>query len=108
MEYVTGKLKFVPVYGANNMMADCGDFKISFNPDTFSLGQAFAGDSEEETALCVAGQYFILNGDFRDAYAPLADDGLKACLQFFIDNAAFASKWSGTVEQARIVLEHTP
>lgn len=95
-----------------NESTDYGDFYISYNPN--------AGNSElgrlcsfirtkltgspprngEETALCIIDdvkrsgiRFLILTGDHRAAYKQLAPD-LKACLEYFKQNAHQMSDWS--------------
>lgn len=47
-------------------------------------GGIFASDrGEDETALCIDGDFFILNGDFRKEYEELAPRGKDACLAFY-------------------------
>lgn len=83
---------FMPT-GHGNYMARFAGFKVSFNPDTSHLGEMWAGDGAE-TALIVGGQYFILNGDFRTEYAALSEDGLDACMAFFLGKPELRSQWS--------------
>lgn len=70
-------------------------FYISYNPDTSNVLMGFgAGEgSGEETALCHDGKYFILNGDYREDYEKLIDQGYEACKKFY-DERNNHSKWS--------------
>jgi len=80
-------------------------FHISYNPATSALGTNqlsginFAGEQEEETALCrrVANEVsvLILNGDWREAYAAHIDEGYNTCLQVYLEQKAdHQSIWS--------------
>ncbi len=80
-------------------------FHISYNPATSTLGADrltginFAGEQEEETALCrrVANEVnaLILNGDWREAYAAHINDGYDDCLQVYLGHKAeHRSIWS--------------
>jgi hypothetical protein len=52
-------------------------------------------DGTDETAIVAGGQYFILNGDYREVYEELAPKGLAACMAFFNENKEDnASSWS--------------
>ena len=80
------------------------DFFVSYadiqaNPVAMALSSIFSGgasQAHEETALIgKGGKYYILNGDFRDEYAPLVPKGWKACLAFFRSREpAFGSSWT--------------
>ena len=73
-------------------------FFISFNPDPSAsmLGSIFGSDDGgPETALCYEGEYYILNGDYRDAYERLLPQGYDACKRFYDQQSAHAdSSWS--------------
>ena len=57
-------------------------FYVSFNPDTSSL--MFGAGNGPETALVTDDDtWFILDGDFREAYAALVPKGLDACKRFY-------------------------
>ena len=79
-----------------NMQLEAPDFYISYNPNTNSLGSFFAGDeSGEETALVKDGRYLILNGDWREQYEAVFDEGYDACLKFYLQNKdTYRSSWS--------------
>ena len=100
---MASKVEFSPT-GAGNLFANCDGFGISFNPQTSALGGTWRGESEEETALCVDGRYFILNGDFREEYTKLADDGLNACIAFFLSKPELHGSWSNDAEAAAAML----
>lgn len=73
-----------------NSVASADGFYISFNDYDHSI---YGGDT---TAL-VFGQmqaFYILNGDHRDAYKPLLDQGFEACLTYFKENIAQINKLS--------------
>ena len=85
---------------SGNMLLEGKGFAISYlgNADRGIMGGLFAGDKEEETAILVtvAGErkYFILNGDYRDAYEAVIDEGLEACLEIFRAHPEDKSSWS--------------
>jgi len=81
------------------------DFHISYNPTTSALGTDrltginFAGEQEEETALChqvtTEVSALILKGDWREDYEAHIDDGYDACLQIYQEHKAdHQSIWS--------------
>ncbi len=79
-----------------NEVMDYGEFYISYNPDPrFSSLPLFDSDDGAETALVKDGKFFILNGDFREAYKHLASEGFEACKKFYDQQATHArSSWS--------------
>ena len=97
--------RFQPT-GMGNTYLDLGDYGISFNASPWIGGGVFAADTNEgETALCVAGKWLILNGDFRREFAERADKGgVEACIEFFAAKPELHSSWSNTVEQVRAAL----
>ena len=77
-------------------------FYISYNPRTSGYSEAFAGDVDEETALCKDETYFILNGDYRADYERLIRDGYDACKRFYDKQPMSArSSWSENGSQRR-------
>lgn len=86
-----------PVGGVNYVLI-CDGFHISFNPNPSAtiFGSMFGSDDGgPETALCKDDAFFILNGDFRQAYERLAPEGFDACKKFYDQQAAHAeSSWS--------------
>ncbi len=72
-------------------------FYISYNPGNYSI-QAFASDNGmngSETALCKDGKYLILNGDFREDYEKLVEQGYEECLKFYNNKKdSFNSSWT--------------
>ena len=79
-----------------NMLANGDGFWISYRADTGFMGRVFSGDDGSETALCHNGKYYILNGDWRDQYAEVINQGFDACLAVFLKNAEHKSSWSNT------------
>lgn len=49
-----------------------------------------------ETAIMTkCNKYFILNGDHREQYEQLIDDGLEACMEYYkFNKPQFGSVWS--------------
>jgi hypothetical protein len=75
-----------------NMRLDGNGFFISYLSDSVAkfsfLGEFFAGDTKDETALVPTPEdekysYYILNGDWREAYEKLVEKGFDACLEFY-------------------------
>jgi hypothetical protein len=56
-------------------------FHISYNPSSFGYGC-------HTTAIVLQNHvYFVLNGDHRDALAPIANEsGIDGCIQYLIEN----------------------
>lgn len=52
----------------------------------------FRGNTPTETALCKDGNYFILNGDHRKAYAKLKN--FTQCKKYFKSKPELISSWS--------------
>lgn len=70
-------------------------FYVSFNPDPEW------GGGGPETALCVGesypsnlNHYLILSGDWREEYAQIAPQGLKACMKFYFEHRDLSNEWS--------------
>ena len=49
------------------------------------MGLYDSDDNSDETALVVGGEFFILNGDFREQYAA-CDGDIQKIKQVYIDN----------------------
>ena len=87
------KLEFTTHTDMPNHLLKCEGFYISYNPTS---------SEEGETALCVSNpnrflgtDYYILNGDWREAYKKLAPSGYEACKAFFDSKRElFGSFWS--------------
>lgn len=88
-------------------------FFISFLPssgrEVFSdfgpFGHFFSGDNDggSETAIVVPNgennRYYILNGDFREAYESLVPKGKEACIAFYNQHPENHSSWSTRVPE---------
>lgn len=59
-----------------------------------SYAKTSSGDTEDETALCYKGDYFILNGDHRKQYKKIIKKGYRECKKYFKDNSDQKSSWS--------------
>ena len=101
------------VYG--NQILEKETFAISYRKDFAAsslLLDIFAPDRmSDETALVVlcdssivGKEFFILNGDFRQQYADLAEVGLSACLKFFLSQGEYISSWGNSKEKAEKLL----
>lgn len=78
-----------------NDVLQCDGFFISYNPSPGMGFSVFAGDDgSSETAIVADGKFYILNGDFREEYAALCEQGLAACMQFFASKPELVSSWS--------------
>jgi|TARA_Y100000310_G_scaffold20001_2_gene19515 hypothetical protein len=82
--------------GGNHLLYGEGEeFAISYNSNPGSGLSLFDGDGgSDETALCKGGKYYILNGDYRDEYEAIIDQGFDACFQFYQDHLDKRSYWS--------------
>jgi hypothetical protein len=77
-----------------NYKLDGDGFYISYNPCPGAIISMFAADDGgDETAIVHAGNYYILNGDFRDKYEELIGQGFDACKAFY-DTQNNKSSWS--------------
>lgn len=76
------------VSNGGNFVLRRPDFYISYNPSPGLI-------SGPETALVIDDEFYILSGDWRDEYYPLAFKGKEACLSFFREKAPdFFNFWS--------------
>lgn len=93
------KTRYEPTGGGNEILRGDGFF-ISYNAAP-CVGLSFWSSDEgsPETALVVDGKYYILNGDFRNEYAAIVDEGRAACLKFFAGKPDLASSWSDKLDQ---------
>lgn len=73
------------------------EFYVSYNPSPGCGISMWASDGgSDETALCKDGDFWILNGDFREEYENLIDQGFDACFVFYESKAKeFNSSWTG-------------
>lgn len=94
--------------GEVHTVIDGDGFFISYNPNTSNtfgltfVSALFAGDGDTpaETAIVKDGDFYILNGDFRERYRPLVPQGFDACLKFYKANMAeHGSSWSDKLEE---------
>lgn len=71
-------------------------FYISYNPGNYTISAFNSDDGGSETALVIGGSYYILNGDHREKYEKLIDEGFDACKKYFDKKAklGFKSSWS--------------
>lgn len=89
------KLEFIKNPNGPNHILECDGFVVSYNDNP--LGPE---PNEGETALIpgrprLGGKYYILNGDWREAYKELAPSGYDACKAFFDSKRElFGSFWS--------------
>ncbi len=90
-----------------NVVLRSEHFFISYNPSPGMGYSVFAGDNGlDETAMYCRknDKFYILNGDFREEYAELSEQGLDACLRFFAAHPHVVSSWSASVEEAQAAL----
>lgn len=74
---------------------------ISYNSSsikTFGKRSSFLSDlsneTDNETAIVSRHGYHILNGDWREEYENIIDDGLEACLRFYASKPDYHSSWT--------------
>lgn len=81
---------------AGNIIAKGEGFAVSYLPPNNMLnGTIFASDGPEgETALIAKGNFYILNGDHREAYTPLIPQGKNACMAYYRSKPELRSGWS--------------
>lgn len=93
------KLEFIKNPNGPNYILECDGFTISYN-DGSEPNPLGSEPAEGETALIpgrpqFGGKYYILNGDWREAYKELAPFGYEACKAFFDSKRnRFRSSWS--------------
>lgn len=78
----------------NAIVAQGDNFYISYNDQVSIYGS--------DTTAIVTGQmqaFYILNGDHRQAYRSLVQDGLAACLAYFQANIGAANRHSDRLPQ---------
>ena len=93
-------MKFEQVTGrANQVLRLTESCFVSYNPNPCQGIRILEGDnSSEETALCIDGEYFILNGDFRGQYETAASVDVASCVDVYENNKEFRSSWSSDVD----------
>lgn len=83
MEFATAFL-----LAGTNQVQKGKDFYISY-------AIAGSGPTGDETALVYKGNFYILNGDWREKYKKLIPKGYKACKKLFNDNKKeYKNFWS--------------
>lgn len=81
--------------GVSHRVLNADGFFISYNADLHDIGWMRSDNGGAETAIATYdGHYYILNGDHRDAYESLVDEGLEACLAYFNSKPELKSSWS--------------
>jgi len=92
-------MKFESTGNGNEVLIGEGFF-ISYNSNPGGGFLVFQGDGgSDETALVNNGdpdnEYRILNGDFREEFEAIIDQGFEACLEFYNKREAEnGSSWS--------------
>lgn len=90
-------------FGGTNYVLDCGEFYLSYNPNTSggpfeAIGDVLLGAKGKcaaETALVKDGNFYILNGDHREAYSALIDGGYEECKRYYDQHKVkYQSRWS--------------
>lgn len=82
------------ITGSYNTVLMGDEFYISFMSDRSANTGIFASEEGTETALCSRGNFFILNGDWREQYEAVVDQGFDACKAIFDANQDKKSSWS--------------
>ena len=84
------------------------EFKSTGGLNTLAVADGYAISHSaivNETALVIMDSFYILEGDFREAYVALSNDGLEACLEFFIAKySEHRSIWSEPKIEAESML----
>lgn len=87
-----------PFARSPNCFLRADGFHVSFKqvPGTDLVGSLFdSDDGGPETTLCKGGEYYVLNGDFRESYERLVPLGFDECKRFYDQQAAHCrSSWS--------------
>ena len=92
-------MKFEPTGNGNEVLSGKGFF-ISYNSNPGEGLSMFQGDGgSDETALVnyndPDNEYRILNGDFREEYQAIIDQGFEVCLELYNKfNDTHGSSWS--------------
>lgn len=89
-------------YIGPNYVLDCGDSVVSYNPGSYGPAMFDGDGGSDETALVKDGEYYILNGDFRDQYQSIADQGFKECITVFLSNQKCKSSWSSDYDISEV------
>lgn len=76
-----------------NLILEKEDFYISYNADPGGGFSMLSGDENDETALCANDEFYILNGDHRQEYEGIVDQGVEACLDYY-NKTQGKSSWS--------------
>ena len=83
---------FIPM---PNTTLDYDGFYISYN----EKNKADYGDVTTAIVVGQMEQFFVLNGDHREAYKKLASSGLNACVGYFKDNEDLINKYSDKLKE---------
>lgn len=81
--------------GNNEIMRLTDNCYVSFNPcplKGFKILESDTGGSE--TALVIDGNYYVLNGDFREEFRAMANIDVAKCVDVFENNRDSISSWS--------------
>ena len=83
-----------------NFVLPGDEFHVSYNPSAGGGIGMFSSDNDgAETALVKKPEYFILNGDWREQYEEVIDQGFDACMEVYKKNKKnYGSSWSSDYE----------
>lgn len=83
----------VPISSCNSTLSIGKDFYISFSTNSMDYGDI--------TTALVIGQHmetvYILNGDHRQQYANIINNGLNTCIDYFKNNQKLINKYSDKI-----------
>lgn len=71
-----------------------GSWLVSYIDQGVDWGPTDTVDGETAIIVGETGKYYILNGDWREAYRELIPEGLDACMAFFHSKPQSHSTWS--------------
>jgi hypothetical protein len=96
-----GQNKERDMFKSNNIQTKYEGWRVSYLPNQQSSILDLEDAGQDETALIIegVGDYYILNGDWQEAYAGCA--AVKEALELFLANYdAYSSSYSNSKEDA--------
>lgn len=90
--------------GTNEIMDLSDNCYVSFNSRPGGGITVFESDhGGPETALVIDGEFFILNGDFREDFVAAASRDIASCVDVFENNLDAMSSWTTSSDQVEFM-----
>lgn len=96
------------IRNGRNSILEADGFYISYNASPGVIPSFSGDDGSDETALVENNRYYILNGDHREDYEKLVDQGFAACARYFLAHEDQQSSWSNDLSESDLPALLTP